>query len=62
MKAALEAANLLPSQINYVNAHGTSTENNDLIESIAMLKLFENAPLFLLQKPTQGTHLVQQQR
>lgn len=54
MKAALEAANLLPSQINYVNAHGTSTENNDLIESIAMLKLFENAPLFSSTKANTG--------
>jgi len=32
MKAALSDANLLPSQIQYINAHGTSTPTGDTLE------------------------------
>ncbi len=46
MKRALEMAELQPSQISYVNAHGTATENNDITESRAMMRLFENVPPF----------------
>jgi 3-oxoacyl-[acyl-carrier-protein] synthase-1 len=40
MKAALELCGLLPGQINYINAHGTATQNNDLSEGIAIERLF----------------------
>ena len=40
MKEALEAARLQPSDIDYVNAHGTGTPNNDVSESQAMMRLF----------------------
>ena len=40
MKQALEKANLAPSDIDYVNAHGTGTENNDLSEGKALMSLF----------------------
>ena len=40
MKEALEAAGLQPSDIDYVNAHGTGTPNNDVSESQAMMRLF----------------------
>ncbi len=46
MKRALEMAELQPSGISYVNAHGTATENNDITESRAMMRLFENVPPF----------------
>ncbi len=36
MKMALNDAKLNPEDINYVNAHGTSTKLNDKIETIAM--------------------------
>jgi 3-oxoacyl-[acyl-carrier-protein] synthase-1 len=42
MKGALEKANLKPVDIDYINAHGTGTENNDLTEGIAINNLFNN--------------------
>ena len=40
MRKALEVARLEPSDIDYVNAHGTGTENNDLSEGKALMTLF----------------------
>lgn len=40
MRAALEAAGLTPDDIDYISAHGTSTEENDKIESLAIRSLF----------------------
>lgn len=40
MKKALEVANLQPDAIDYVNAHGTATPNNDSSESKALLRVF----------------------
>lgn len=42
MSKALQMAELQPSDIDYVNAHGTATPNNDLSESAALLRLFAN--------------------
>lgn len=42
MKQALEVADLTPSDISYINVHGTGTPNNDLSESKAIIRLFEN--------------------
>jgi len=40
MKKAIENANLQPSDIDYINAHGTGTKNNDLSEGTAIQRLF----------------------
>ncbi len=40
MNQALQVAGLKPNDINYVNAHGTATPNNDLSESKALIKIF----------------------
>lgn len=42
MKKALKVANLNPSDIDYINAHGTATGNNDLSEGRAILRIFKN--------------------
>ncbi|AEA43434.1 beta-ketoacyl-[acyl-carrier-protein] synthase family protein [Fluviicola taffensis] len=40
MKGALEIAGLHPSDIDYINAHGTATPNNDLSESEGIKAVF----------------------
>jgi 3-oxoacyl-[acyl-carrier-protein] synthase II len=40
MKWALEDAKLEPEQVNYINAHGTSTPLNDKFETIAMKRMY----------------------
>jgi 3-oxoacyl-[acyl-carrier-protein] synthase II len=40
MRRALEHARLEPSQVDYINAHGTSTPYNDRFETLAIKRLF----------------------
>jgi 3-oxoacyl-[acyl-carrier-protein] synthase II len=40
MQRALESASLAPEAVDYINAHGTSTEYNDRIETLAIKKTF----------------------
>ena len=40
MKMALEDASLEPEKMDYINAHGTSTEHNDKVETLAIKRLF----------------------
>jgi 3-oxoacyl-(acyl-carrier-protein) synthase len=55
MKKALDRSGLTPSAIDYINAHGTGTDNNDLSEGMAIEKLFgEQLPLINSTKPITG--------
>ncbi len=42
MREAIEMAGITVSTIDYVNAHGTGTPNNDLSESVALHRIFGN--------------------
>lgn len=54
MKEALNVAGLSPSDISFINAHGTGTENNDLVEGVAMKRIFNNVPPFASSKSNTG--------
>ena len=40
MRAAIESAGIRPDQVDYINAHGTSTPHNDRIETTAIKRTF----------------------
>jgi len=54
MLGALKTAKLAPPDINFINAHGTGTENNDEVESNAMIRLFSQPPPFASTKSNTG--------
>jgi 3-oxoacyl-[acyl-carrier-protein] synthase II len=55
MSAALKRANLSPSDIDYVNAHGTSTQMGDEIELHAVERLMGNAAGALTMSSTKSS-------
>ncbi|MBE0648094.1 MAG: beta-ketoacyl-[acyl-carrier-protein] synthase family protein [Bacteroidales bacterium] len=54
MSKALKMSNLNSSSIDYINVHGTGTENNDLSEGIALERIFDPVPLFSSTKSYTG--------
>ena len=55
MQQALSMAHIEPSQVDYINAHGTGTPNNDSSETAAMRRLFgEIVPPFSSTKAFTG--------
>ena len=54
MSKALKMANITPDKIDFINTHGTGTENNDEVESKAMIQLFKNVPAFSSTKSNIG--------
>lgn len=48
MLKAMENAGVTPEQIDYINAHGTGTEANDQIETLAMKKVFSGVENILV--------------
>lgn len=55
MHKALKMSRLTTTDIDYINAHGTATPNNDLSEGRAIVRVFEdNVPEFSSTKPYTG--------
>ena len=54
MEGALRSAGLKPTDIDFINTHGTATENNDEAEGRAMLRLFGEPPPFASTKSYTG--------
>ncbi len=55
MSNALKMANLKPQDIDYINAHGTATMNNDLSEGLAIQEVFgKDLPKISSTKPFTG--------
>ncbi|MGV0928302.1 beta-ketoacyl-[acyl-carrier-protein] synthase family protein [Empedobacter sp. ULE_I145] len=55
MKKAFETSIIQPSEIDYINVHGTATNNNDITEGRALKRIFrENVPNFSSTKPFTG--------
>jgi 3-oxoacyl-[acyl-carrier-protein] synthase II len=54
MQSTLADANLLPEQVDYINAHGTSTLYNDRMETLAIKKVFGEHALKLPASSTKS--------
>ena len=55
MEKALKVSGLQPTDIDYINAHGTATANNDLSEGRAIIRVFgDNVPDFSSTKAYTG--------
>ena len=55
MQRAIEFAQISPADVEYINAHGTGTGNNDLTEGLAIKTVFgENIPKFSSTKGYTG--------
>ncbi|MFH2130572.1 MAG: beta-ketoacyl-[acyl-carrier-protein] synthase family protein, partial [bacterium] len=55
MQGALEVSGVQPAAIDYINAHGTGTRNNDLSEGTAITRLFNpDLPRISSTKPFTG--------
>lgn len=55
MKGALDKVGLQPDEVDYINAHGTGTPNNDASESMAIRRLFgDKTPPFSSTKAFTG--------
>lgn len=54
MQKAFDKSQIKPSQIDYINVHGTATPNNDLSEGRAMLRIFDEVPPFSSTKSFTG--------
>lgn len=54
MQRALKSSGMNIAEIDFINAHGTATENNDETESLAMIRLFQKPPMFASTKSYTG--------
>ncbi|MEE1111516.1 MAG: beta-ketoacyl-ACP synthase II, partial [Alphaproteobacteria bacterium] len=58
MIAALKDANLNPADVDYINAHGTSTGLGDVGELAAVQKLFGDLPVSMSSTKSMTGHLL----
>ena len=56
MKLAIEYAGLKPEQIDYINAHGTSTGLGDVAETIAVKRCFNSHSKNIMVSSTKSMH------
>jgi 3-oxoacyl-[acyl-carrier-protein] synthase II len=56
MQQALHDAGLEPSQIQYINAHGTATEMGDVVETQAIHQVFGKSVSTLAVSSTKAVH------
>ena len=54
MELSLKDAGLYPDQVDYINAHGTSTAANDVTETLAIKKAFGNHALLVAISSTKS--------
>lgn len=54
MLNALADSNISNTEIDYINAHGTGTQNNDMVELTGFNNVFKNIPLFSSTKSYTG--------
>lgn len=58
MKKALKDAGIQPEQIDYINAHATSTGLGDLSELLGIKKVFNDAPVLISGTKSMTGHLL----
>ena len=54
MELAMEEAGVTPSEVQYINAHGTSTHHNDLFETYAIKRAFGDVAKDLVVNSTKS--------
>lgn len=54
MKEAIKSAGINTSEIDYINAHGTGTPNNDTVELTGIFEIFDRVPPFNSTKSYTG--------
>jgi len=60
IRAAIEDAGIRPEEVNYINAHGTSTQVNDRVETMAVKQVFGDQASKIPMSSCKGTmgHLI----